>query len=48
MLLAAFFVGTTLLALAGLCAVALSDIPRTLGTVALIVTIAALGAALLH
>lgn len=48
MLLAAFFVGTTLLALTGLCAVALSDVPRTLGTVALILTLAALCAAILN
>jgi hypothetical protein len=32
----------------GLCAVALSDVPRITGTVALIVTLAALGLAILH
>lgn len=32
----------------GLCAVVLSDVPRITGTVAFIVTIAALGAAILH
>ncbi|MEU1216097.1 hypothetical protein ABZ424_27590 [Streptomyces sp. NPDC005790] len=48
MILTAFFVGSTVLALLGLCAVALSDVPRITGTVALIVTAAALVAALLH
>lgn len=48
MLLAAFFAGSTLLALTGLCAVALTDVPRITGTVALIVTLAALAAAILH
>ncbi|WP_406420019.1 hypothetical protein [Streptomyces sp. NBC_00842] len=47
-MLAAFFAGTALLALTGLCAVALSDVPRITGTVALIVTLAALGLAILH
>ncbi|MET9517019.1 hypothetical protein [Streptomyces sp. NPDC002994] len=47
-MLAAFFVGSMLLALLGLAAVALSDVPRITGTVALIVTLAALGVAILH
>lgn len=48
MILAAFFAGTALLALLGLCAVALHDVPRITGTVAFIVTLAALGAALVR
>ena len=47
-MLAAFFVGSALLALTGLCAVALSDVPRITGTVALIVTLAAFAAAIVH
>ncbi|MEU8676805.1 hypothetical protein [Streptomyces sp. NPDC048560] len=47
-ILAAFFVVSTVLALLGLCAVALSDVPRITGTVALIVTLAALAAAIVH
>jgi hypothetical protein len=47
-MLAAAFVGTTVLALAGLCAVALRDVPRITGTVAFIVTLAALGVALVR
>ncbi|MEU1892756.1 hypothetical protein [Streptomyces pristinaespiralis] len=48
MILAAFFAGSALLALFGLCAVALSDTPRIAGTVALVLTLAALGVAILH
>ncbi|MFJ3085008.1 hypothetical protein [Streptomyces sp. NPDC086838] len=48
MLAAAFFGTATLLAAGGLCAVALRDVPRITGTVALIVSIAALGLAILH
>ncbi|WP_432135238.1 hypothetical protein [Streptomyces sp. bgisy154] len=43
-----FFAGTALLALFGLCAIALHDVPRITGTVALILTLAALGAAVLR
>ncbi|WP_178855097.1 hypothetical protein [Streptomyces acidiscabies] len=46
--LAAFFAGTALLALFGLCAIALHDVPRITGTVALVLTIAALGVAALR
>jgi hypothetical protein len=45
-ILAAFFAGTALLALLGLCAVALHDVPRITGTVALVLTLAALGVAM--
>ncbi|MEU6615330.1 hypothetical protein [Streptomyces parvus] len=45
---AAFFVGSTVLGLVGLAYVCLDDLPRITGTVAAIVTIAALGAALLR
>ncbi|MGW9299406.1 hypothetical protein ACWHA3_01085 [Streptomyces cyaneofuscatus] len=45
---AAFFVGSTVLGLAGLAYVCLDDVPRITGTVALIVSIAALGLAILH
>ncbi|MGW7196007.1 hypothetical protein [Streptomyces chryseus] len=45
---AVFFAAAALLALAGLCAVALSDVPPITGTVALILTLAALGVAILH
>lgn len=48
MLLAVFFAGSALLALFGLCAVALHDVPRITGTVALIVSFAALGVAILR
>jgi hypothetical protein len=43
-----FFAVSVLVALVGLCATALHDVPRTLGTVALVLTLAALGLALLH
>ncbi|MFD7990752.1 hypothetical protein [Streptomyces mexicanus] len=46
--LAAFFAGSALAALYGLCAVALHDVPRITGTVALILTLATLGVAVLH
>ncbi|MFM9652775.1 hypothetical protein [Streptomyces galilaeus] len=42
----AFFAGSALVALAGLCAVALHDVPRITGTVALILTCAALAVAM--
>ncbi|MFE9296292.1 hypothetical protein [Streptomyces niveus] len=45
---AAFFAAAALLALLGLCALALSDVPRISGTVALILTAAAFVAALFH
>jgi hypothetical protein len=45
---AAFFAGSALVALCGLCAIALHDVPRITGTVALILTLAALGAAVLR
>jgi hypothetical protein len=45
---AVFFGLAALLALFGLCAVALRDVPRISGTVALIVTMAALGVAVLR
>jgi hypothetical protein len=47
-IVAAFFAGSALVALFGLCAVALHDVPRITGTVAFIVTVAALGAAVLR
>jgi hypothetical protein len=47
-IIAACFAGAALLALFGLCAVALHDVPRISGTVALICTLAALGAAVLR
>ncbi|WP_432104883.1 hypothetical protein [Streptomyces sp. bgisy091] len=43
-----FFAVSALVALAGLCRVALTDVPRISGTVALILTAAAFVAALLH
>ena len=46
MILAGFFPVAALVALAGLCALALPDVPRITGTVAFIVTCAALAAAL--
>ncbi|MBZ3918185.1 hypothetical protein [Streptomyces acidiscabies] len=48
MIPAAYFAGTALLALFGLCAIALHDVPRISGTVALILTLAALGVAVLR
>lgn len=48
MILAVFFAASALLALFGLCAVALHDVPRITGTVAFICTLAALGAAVLR
>ncbi|MFB8101334.1 hypothetical protein ACFC3O_00605 [Streptomyces sp. NPDC056007] len=45
---AAFFVGSTVLGLAGLACVCVRDVPRITGTVAAIVTIAAFGAAILR
>lgn len=41
-MLTAFFAGSVLVALLGLCAVARTDVPRITGTVAFIVTLAAL------
>lgn len=46
MILAVFFGLSTLLALLGLCAVALHDVPRITGTVAFILTCAALTVAI--
>ncbi|MDW8807432.1 hypothetical protein P1P68_22250 [Streptomyces scabiei] len=48
MILAAFFGLSAVLALFGLCAVALFDVPRITGTVAFVLTLAALGAAILR
>lgn len=48
MIFGLFFASAALLALLGLCALALPDVPPTLGTVALVLTIAALGLAILH
>lgn len=48
MILAAFFGLSALLALFGLCAVALHDVPRISGSVAFIVTLAALAVAILR
>jgi hypothetical protein len=42
------FALAALTALLGLCALALTDVPRITGTVALIITLAALGLATLH
>ncbi|WP_172384783.1 hypothetical protein [Streptomyces sp. MNP-20] len=47
-MLAALFPAAVLVAFFGLCAVALRDVPRITGTVALIVTLAALGVAILR
>ncbi|MFC8124674.1 hypothetical protein [Streptomyces sp. NPDC057302] len=47
-MLTAFFLVAVLVAFLGLCAVALTDVPRITGTVALIVTFAALGVAVLR
>ncbi|MFE7898033.1 hypothetical protein ACFU3E_11055 [Streptomyces sp. NPDC057424] len=46
MTLAVLFAGSALVALLGLCAVALHDVPKISGTVALILTLAALGVAM--
>jgi hypothetical protein len=46
--LAAFFATAALLALLGLRAIALPDVPKISGTVALVLTLAALGVAVLH
>lgn len=48
MIVPACFAAAALLALFGLCAVALHDVPKISGTVALIVTLAALGVAVLR
>lgn len=45
---AAFFVGSTVLGFVGLACVCLRDVPRITGTVALVLTIAALGVAILR
>lgn len=47
-MVAAFFAGSTVIGFVGLAYVCLDDIPRITGTVALIVTLAALAAAILH
>lgn len=46
-MIAALFSAAALVAFLGLCAVALTDVPRITGTVALIVTLAALAVAIL-
>jgi hypothetical protein len=46
--LAVLFPVAALVAFFGLCAVALSDVPRITGTVALALTLAALAVAILH
>ena len=48
MTLAVFFAGSALVALFGLCAVALHDVPKISGTVAFILTLAALAVAVLR
>jgi len=48
MILTAFFASSALLGLLGLCAMALRDVPKISGTVAVILTLAALGAALVR
>lgn len=48
MIAAGFFAAAALLALFGLCVAALHDVPRISGTVALIITLAALGVAILR
>ncbi|MGW0596126.1 hypothetical protein ACWD11_03160 [Streptomyces sp. NPDC002776] len=48
MVLTVCFGLSALLALFGLCAVALHDVPRITGTVAFIVTLAALGVAIVR
>ncbi|MEU1117822.1 MULTISPECIES: hypothetical protein [unclassified Streptomyces] len=48
MIAVGFFATAALLALFGLCAVALHDVPRISGTVALVLTFAALGVAILR
>ncbi|MFD9255978.1 hypothetical protein [Streptomyces bottropensis] len=48
MIAAGFFAAAALLALFGLCAVALHDVPKISGTVALIITMAALGVVILR
>ncbi|WP_203691373.1 hypothetical protein [Streptomyces sp. SID12488] len=45
MTVAGCFAAAALLALFGLCAIALHDVPKISGTVALIITLAALGVA---
>ncbi|MFF7879131.1 hypothetical protein ACFZDM_33460 [Streptomyces californicus] len=47
-MVAAFFVGSTVLGFVGLAYVCLDDLPRIAGSVALVLTVAALGLALLH
>jgi len=47
-ILAALFAGSALVALLGLCAVALHDVPKISGTVALVLTLAALGVVVLR
>lgn len=48
MILVGFFGLSALLGLLGLCAIALHDVPRIAGSVALILTCAALGVAVLR
>ncbi|MFD9133585.1 hypothetical protein ACFVZA_14355 [Streptomyces bottropensis] len=47
-MIAAGFFAAALLALFGLCVVALHDVPKISGTVALIITMAALGVVILR
>lgn len=47
-MLAVFFASAAVLSLFGLCAVALHDVPRLTGTVSFILTLAALGVAVLR
>ncbi|NEB83954.1 hypothetical protein G3I43_07145 [Streptomyces anulatus] len=47
-MVAAFFVGSTVLSLVGLAYVCCDDLPPITGTVALVLTLAALAAAILH
>jgi uncharacterized membrane protein YqjE len=47
-ILAALFAGSALVALFGLCAIALHDVPRLTGSCAFILTLAALAVAVLR
>jgi hypothetical protein len=47
-ILGAFFAASALVALLGLCALALHDVPKISGTVAFILTLAALSVAVLR
>lgn len=43
-----FFAGAALIALTGLCALVADEVPRLLGTLTLVLTLAALAAAIPH